>query len=98
MNGHMLLTLIIVVVIINIVVWINCFIDIISNEFTGNNKIIWLIVILTLPIIGEILYIIIGKSQQISNYKKNDDNCIILKECDYIDRDKDINRDIQHEI
>lgn len=40
-------------------------IDIIRHEFTGYNKLIWLIVILILPVLGSILYLIFGRSQRI---------------------------------
>ncbi len=41
-------------------------IDILRNEFTGNNKIIWVLVILFIPIFGALLYLIIGRKQRIS--------------------------------
>lgn len=40
-------------------------IDIIRHEFTGYNKLIWLIVILVLPVLGSILYLIFGRNQRI---------------------------------
>ena len=41
-------------------------IDILRNEFTGNNKIIWVLVILFIPLFGTLLYLIIGRKQRIS--------------------------------
>lgn len=41
-------------------------IDVLRNEFTGNNKIIWVLVILCMPIFGALLYLIIGRKQRIS--------------------------------
>ena len=41
-------------------------IDILRNEFTGSNKLIWLVVILLLPFLGPLLYFAIGRNQKIS--------------------------------
>ncbi|MDT8393739.1 MAG: PLDc N-terminal domain-containing protein [Bacteroidales bacterium] len=43
-------------------------IDIIRNEFTGNNKLIWVIVVLLFPYLGAILYFIFGGSQKIRRW------------------------------
>jgi hypothetical protein len=42
-------------------------VDVLRNEFTGNNKIIWVLVILLSWIIGAILYFFIGRNQKIRN-------------------------------
>jgi len=41
-------------------------IDILRNEFTGSNKIIWVIVVIVFPIFGTLLYFLIGRQQKIS--------------------------------
>ena len=41
-------------------------IDILRNEFTGYNKIVWVLVIFFLNIFGAILYFLIGRKQKIS--------------------------------
>jgi hypothetical protein len=41
-------------------------IDIIRNEFTGSNKLIWVIVVLLLPLLGTILYFLLGSQQKIN--------------------------------
>jgi len=46
-------------------VWIMALVDILKNEFTGSNKIIWLLVVAFLGPVGLILYFTIGKKQQI---------------------------------
>ncbi|WP_225441454.1 PLDc N-terminal domain-containing protein [Labilibaculum euxinus] len=40
-------------------------IDIVKNEFTNSNKLIWVLVVLLFPFIGTILYFIIGTKQKI---------------------------------
>lgn len=40
-------------------------ISILKNEFTGNNKLVWVLVVLFLPFLGAILYFVIGRSQKI---------------------------------
>ncbi len=41
-------------------------IDILKNEFSGNNKLIWVLVVLFIWIIGPILYFFIGRKQKIN--------------------------------
>jgi hypothetical protein len=40
-------------------------IDIISNDFNGNDKIMWVILIVTLNPIGLLLYFLIGRKQKL---------------------------------
>jgi len=40
--------------------------DILRNEFTGSNKLIWVVVTLFLPFLGPLLYFAIGRKQKIS--------------------------------
>ncbi|MCB0460698.1 MAG: PLDc_N domain-containing protein [Flavobacteriaceae bacterium] len=40
-------------------------IDVIKSEFEGNNKLIWVLVILFFNFIGSILYFIIGAKQKV---------------------------------
>ncbi len=48
------------------VLWIYCLVDIIKANFKGeNDKIIWLLLIIFLPLIGSILYLAIGMKQKI---------------------------------
>ena len=41
------------------------FVDIIRNEFTGNNKLIWVLILIFFNFIGAILYYLIGTNQKI---------------------------------
>jgi len=52
-----------------LVIW--TLIDVLRNEFTGNNKIIWLLTIILLPPLGSVLYIFIGREQKILPDKKH---------------------------
>ena len=55
----------IIFVIFCFILYIFIIIDILKHEFTGYNKIIWIIVILCFPIFGAILYLFIGRKQRI---------------------------------
>jgi hypothetical protein len=52
-----------------IIFWLRELINILKNEFTGNNKIIWLLVVLFIPLIGLIAYFFIGRKQKLQNGK-----------------------------
>ena len=41
-------------------------ISILTNSFEGNDKLIWVLVVLLLPVLGPILYFLIGRSKRIS--------------------------------
>ena len=45
-------------------VYIYSLVDILRHEFRGNNKIVWIIVVLMLPLLGVFLYFLLGKKQQ----------------------------------
>ncbi|MFV0269066.1 PLDc_N domain-containing protein [Maribellus luteus] len=40
-------------------------IDILRSDFEGNNKLIWVIVVIFFNLIGSILYFLIGKNQKL---------------------------------
>jgi len=40
-------------------------VDIIKNEFTGNNKLIWILVLFFFNILGAVLYYLIGTKQKL---------------------------------
>jgi hypothetical protein len=42
------------------------FIDIVRNEFTGNNKLFWLLAVALFPLFGSLAYFVLGKKQKIS--------------------------------
>lgn len=42
-------------------------VDILRNEFTDSNKIVWLLVVILVPFLGYILYFFIGTKQKIKS-------------------------------
>ena len=44
-------------------------VDILKSEFSGNNKIIWVLVVLLANFFGAILYLFMGRQQKISASK-----------------------------
>jgi hypothetical protein len=40
-------------------------VDILRNEFTDSNKLIWVIVVLFFPFLGAIIYFVLGSSHKI---------------------------------
>lgn len=46
---------------IPIILWIIALTDILKNDFEGNEKLVWVILILFLPILGALLYFSIGR-------------------------------------
>ncbi|MBS3908004.1 MAG: PLDc_N domain-containing protein [Syntrophaceae bacterium] len=45
--------------------FIIAFVDILRSEFEGNNKLIWLLAVIFVPLIGSIAYFIIGRKQKV---------------------------------
>jgi hypothetical protein len=58
---------ILLIVPVFLIIPIIALVDVLRNEFTNNNKIIWVLVILLSWIIGAILYYFIGRNQKIQN-------------------------------
>ena len=50
--------------VISFVLWIWALIDVLRSNFRDNGKIIWILVILFVPVIGSILYLLIGRKQK----------------------------------
>jgi len=61
------IVLILVVAFFFLLFTIIALIDILRNEYTHSNKIIWLIVVIGVPIIGPFLYYFIGTKHKIKN-------------------------------
>lgn len=65
--GPQEIIVILLVIPVLLIVPIMALVDILRNEFTHNNKIIWVLVVLLSWIIGAILYFSIGRKQKIQN-------------------------------
>ena len=52
-------------ILIAIGLWIYCLIDILKSKFEQNDKIIWVLVVILLPILGSLLYLIIGRNKKV---------------------------------
>ncbi len=61
----MQIILILVVVLLGFIPTIIALIDILRSEFNGNNKIVWVLVVLFINFFGAILYFLIGRNQKI---------------------------------
>ena len=51
--------------IVSIGLWIYCLIDILKNKFEQNDKIVWLLVVILLPILGSLFYLFVGKNKKL---------------------------------
>jgi uncharacterized membrane protein YdjX (TVP38/TMEM64 family) len=59
----------IIILLIGILPTIIALIDILRNEFNGNNKIVWVLVVLLTNFFGAILYFLFGRKQKINASK-----------------------------
>jgi len=61
--------LFLIVCLIIVPLWVIALVDVLKSEFKGNDKLVWLIVVILLPVIGAICYFLIGKKQKIGGKK-----------------------------
>ena len=45
--------------------WLIALVDILRSDFEGNDKIVWVLVVILFPFLGSILYFVIGRSRKI---------------------------------
>lgn len=50
---------------LTIVLLLFCLIDILRNKFEQNDKMVWVLVVILLPILGSLLYVTIGMRRKI---------------------------------
>lgn len=48
-----------------VILWVVALVDCLRSNFESNTKLIWVIVIIFLPILGALLYFLIGRGQKI---------------------------------
>lgn len=65
MMGPWQIILLLVVVVLGFLPTVIALVDILRNEFEGNNKLIWVLVVLLLNFFGAVLYFLIGRNQKI---------------------------------
>ena len=46
-------------------IWLISFVDILKNDFKGNDKLIWLLIVIFVPFIGPLCYFFIGRKQKL---------------------------------
>ena len=56
-----------VIVFIVLVFWLFCIVDVLRNSFNGNDKLIWILVLLFIPFLGPFLYLLIGRKKKLVN-------------------------------
>ena len=59
--------IILLLVLLCVPIWLIAFVDILKNDFKGNDKLIWLLVVIFVPFIGPLSYFFIGRKQKIEN-------------------------------
>jgi hypothetical protein len=59
--------IIILIAFLGIIPTIMALIDILKSKFNGNDKIVWVLVVLFLNLIGAILYFTIGRNQKVKS-------------------------------
>ncbi|WP_299708954.1 PLD nuclease N-terminal domain-containing protein [uncultured Pontibacter sp.] len=48
--------------------WLWALLDLLSSEFeNGSNKVVWLMAITFLPVLGALLYLLIGRNQKVTS-------------------------------
>lgn len=63
LGGGIFLTLIIILFVI--LLPLIALISVLTSEFRGNDKIMWVLIIIFLPFLGSILYFVIGRDRRI---------------------------------
>lgn len=71
--GPMEIVIILFFFILPFVLCIVALVDVLKSDFEGNNKIVWVLVVILLPVIGAVLYFSIGMKQKnpLKNFNKN---------------------------
>jgi hypothetical protein len=65
MIGVLVSSFLMIFIVFTFILYIYILIDILKHEFTGYNKIIWILVLIFFPVLGAFLYLIFGRSQRI---------------------------------
>jgi hypothetical protein len=49
-----------------LIIWIVAFVDIMGNQFRGDEKLYWLLAVILVPLVGLICYLYFGRKQKVS--------------------------------
>lgn len=60
-----IMELIVLLVVFCVPLFLIALVDILRSDFKGNDKLIWLIVVIFVPVLGPICYLFIGRKQKI---------------------------------
>ena len=63
--GIIISSFLMIFILFTFILYIYILIDILKHEFTGYNKIIWILVLIFFPFLGALLYLLIGRAQRI---------------------------------
>jgi len=66
-----LIVLVLLMLLVNIPLFLIALVDILKSEFTGNNKIVWLLAVILVPLVGPIAYFFIGRKQKVKDERKD---------------------------
>ncbi len=59
------LSLVLIFIIIPLIIWLWALIDCINSEFEEDFKMIWILIILVVPIVGAIVYLVVGRQKKL---------------------------------
>lgn len=63
--GPAQIILILLISLIGFSLTIIALVDILKSDFKGNNKIVWVLVVLMINVVGAVLYFLIGRGQKV---------------------------------
>lgn len=62
-----LVTVLLVATLLTFVITVVALIDVLKSKFHGNDKLVWVLVLLFLNVVGAILYVAIGRKQKVKD-------------------------------
>ena len=65
MVGPWQILLILIFMGLGVILPIVALVDIVKNDFKGNNKIVWVLIVIFFNLLGSILYFTLGKKQRV---------------------------------
>ena len=58
------------------ILWLWALVDVLKNDFKNNNKLIWLLTVILVPVVGFVLYFLIGSCQKIQAEAEEDTSAV----------------------